>query len=139
MALENLGASDAEFVRDGAAKVTEREVEKVFNRSDEIQRRFHSRGPLKRFLGDARLMLALVRDYWTGSYPRVPFGIIGVVVFTLIYVLNPLDLVPDVLPIIGQLDDAAVVGACLLLIEHDLLAYAKFKQEDTGAAPKGPD
>jgi len=118
----------AAFVKRGAADVTEREVEKVVDRAEDIQRKFHSRGPLRRFVDDGRLLLALVKDYWTGRYRRVPFGVIAAAVFTLIYVLNPLDLMPDVLPFIGQIDDATVVGACLVLLERDLLAYRQHVQ-----------
>jgi len=120
--------AEEEFVKEGAKKITDKEIEKVVVKSDEIQKKFYSRGPLRRFIDDARLLLALVRDYWSKTYRRVPFGIIGAVVFTLIYVLNPLDLVPDILPVIGQVDDATVLGACLLMIEQDLLTYKKWKE-----------
>jgi uncharacterized membrane protein YkvA (DUF1232 family) len=123
-----LETSDEEFVKQGASKVTDKDLEKVVSKSDEIQKKFQARGPLARFLEDGRLLIALVRDYWSRNYRRVPFGIIGAAAFTLMYVLNPLDLLPDVLPIIGQLDDATVVGACLLLIEQDLLVYQKWRQ-----------
>ena len=41
---------------------------------------------------------------------------------------NPFDLVPDMLPVIGQLDDVAVMGACLILVEQDLHKYKDWKQ-----------
>jgi uncharacterized membrane protein YkvA (DUF1232 family) len=50
------------------------------------------------------------------------------VVFSLLYVLNPMDLIPDVIPGVGAIDDAAVVSLCLLLIEQDLLAYRSWRQ-----------
>jgi len=50
-------------------------------------------------------------------------------VSTLIYVLNPFDMVPDVLPVIGQLDSVAVVqGACLILIKQGLHKYKDWKE-----------
>jgi uncharacterized membrane protein YkvA (DUF1232 family) len=54
--------------------------------------------------------------------------VIASVVFTLIYVFNPFDLMPDVLPVIGQLDDVAVMGACLILVEQDLHKYKDWKR-----------
>jgi uncharacterized membrane protein YkvA (DUF1232 family) len=45
----------------------------------------------------------------------------------LLYVLNPLDLIPDFLPLVGQIDDAAVVAACLLMVRQDLHKYKKWK------------
>jgi uncharacterized membrane protein YkvA (DUF1232 family) len=46
----------------------------------------------------------------------------------LIYVFNPLDLVPDVLPFVGVLDDATVIGALLMLVERDLKKYRTWKE-----------
>ena len=70
-----------------------------------------------------------MKDYWRKSYRQTPFGVIGAIVFSLIYVFNPFDLVPDVLPILGQVDDASVLTACLILIERDLSKYKKWKEQ----------
>jgi uncharacterized membrane protein YkvA (DUF1232 family) len=119
---------DEEFVKEGAKKMTDKEVEKVVDKSEEIKKKFTVYGPLKRFIDDAKLLIAMVKDYWRKSYRQTPFGVIGAIVFTLIYVLNPFDLVPDVLPILGQVDDASVVAACLMLVERDLHKYANWKE-----------
>ena len=116
------------MIKEGSPKVTEKDIVKVVDKSQEIQKKFSSRGPLQRFIEDARLLIAVVKDYWSGAYRKLPYGTVAAIVFTLIYVFNPLDLVPDVLPIIGEVDDAAVVTACLFLVERDLLAYKQWKQ-----------
>src|SRR6185503_5278626 len=118
-----------EFVKEGAKKMTDKDVEKVVNKSEEIKKKFTIYGPLKRFMDDAKLLIALVKDYWRKNYRQTPFGVIGAIVFTLIYVFNPFDLVPDVLPVLGQVDDASVLTACLMLIERDLSKYRKWKDE----------
>jgi uncharacterized membrane protein YkvA (DUF1232 family) len=118
---------EEEFVQEGAEKMTDKDVEKVVVKSEDIQKKFAARGPLKRFIEDAHLLIAMVKDYWGKRYRQVPFGTIGAIAFTLIYVLNPFDLVPDVLPIIGEVDDAAVFAACLMLIEKDLHKYKDWK------------
>ena len=116
-----------EFVKVRAQNVTQKDVEKVVSRSEELQRKFSARGPLARFVEDGKLLMSIVKDYWAGAYRQVPYGVIASSVFTLIYVLNPFDMVPDVLPLIGQLDDVAVLGACLLMVEHDLHTYKDWK------------
>ena len=123
-----LNKPDEEFVKEGAEKVTEKDVEKVLNKSEEIQKKFSAKGPLARFIEDGQLLIALVKDYWGGAYRQIPYGAIASIVFTLIYVLNPFDLMPDVLPVIGQLDDVAVMGACLILVEQDLHKYKAWKE-----------
>ncbi len=129
MSPSEIEKAEEEFVREGAQKITDKEIEKVVAKSEDIRKKFYTRGPLTRFVEDGRLFIAFVRDYWSKRYRRVPFGIIAAIVFTLIYVFNPLDLVPDVLPVIGQLDDAAVFGACLLMVEQDLLSYKKWRTD----------
>jgi len=119
--------AEEEFVKKGAEKMTDKDVEKVVVKSEDIQKKFTSHGPLQRFIKDAKLLIAMVKDYWSRSYRQVPFGTIGAIVFTLIYILNPFDLVPDVLPIIGEVDDAAVIAACLMLVEQDLHKYENWK------------
>jgi uncharacterized membrane protein YkvA (DUF1232 family) len=118
---------EAEFVKEGAEKMTDKDVENVVVKSEDIRKKFAARGPLQRFIEDAKLLIAMIQDYWNKRYRQVPFGTIGAIAFTLIYVLNPFDLVPDVLPIIGEIDDAAVVTACLMLIESDLRKYKDWK------------
>ena len=119
---------DEEFVREGAEEVTTKDIETVVEKSEEIKRKFSARGPLKRFIEDSKLLTALVKDYRAGKYRQALYGTIAAVVFSLIYVFNPFDIVPDVLPIIGVVDDASVIGACLLLIERDLSKYRNWKE-----------
>jgi uncharacterized membrane protein YkvA (DUF1232 family) len=123
-----LNKPDEEFVKEGAQKVTEKEVEKVVNKSEEIKQKFNTKGPLARFIEDGKLLIAVVKDYWAGKYRQIPYGAIASIVFSLIYVLNPFDLMPDMLPLIGQVDDVAVMGACLMLVEQDLHKYKDWKQ-----------
>lgn len=118
---------DEEFVKEGAEKITDKEVEKVVTKSEEIKKKFVAPGPLRRFIDDGKLMIAFVKDYWARRYRQIPYGIIGAIVFTLIYVFNPFDLIPDVLPIIGEVDDVAVMSACMMLVERDLHKYKTWK------------
>ena len=113
-----------------AQKVTPQDVEKVLNKSEDIRRKFESEGPLGKFVNDCKLFLALVKDYWHGKYRRIPYWTIAAIVVALLYVLNPLDLIPDFIPGFGQVDDAAVVAACLLLVRKDLHKYRIWKIEN---------
>jgi uncharacterized membrane protein YkvA (DUF1232 family) len=118
---------DPKFIEDGAQKVTDKDLDKVVSKSDEIKKKFTSAGPLKRFIDDGQLLISVVKDYRSGAFREIPFGTMAAIVFTLVYVFNPFDLVPDFIPIIGQIDDAAVVAACLVLVEHDLYTYKLWK------------
>ena len=129
--------ADEEFVKEGAEKITDKDVEKVVDKSEEIKQKFVSRGPLKRFIEDAKLLIALIKDYRASRYRQVPYGIIAAAVFGLLYVFNPFDLVPDVLPFVGAVDDATVIGACLLMMEQDLNKFRHWKEGQAGNELKG--
>jgi uncharacterized membrane protein YkvA (DUF1232 family) len=119
--------ADEAFVKEGAKKITDEDVEQVVNKAEDIKKKFSAGGSLARFFEDAQVLIAVVKDYWTGTYRQIPYYSIAAVVFTLAYVLNPFDLIPDVIPVIGYVDDALVFGACLLLVEQDLNNYKKWK------------
>jgi uncharacterized membrane protein YkvA (DUF1232 family) len=128
------------IVNDGAKKVTVEDVNKVVMQADDIQRKFFGNGPLSRFISDVKVMISLVRDYWSNTYREGPWWTIAAVVAALLYVLSPVDLIPDFIPFFGLLDDAAVVSVCLLLVEQDLNKYKLWKNsnedsetEDTSA------
>ena len=117
----------AAIITKEAQHVTPQDVEKVLNKSEEIRRQFESEGPLGKFVDDCKLLIAAVKDYWHGKYRRIPYWSIAAIVVALLYVLNPFDLIPDFIPGLGQVDDAAVVAACLLLVRQDLHKYKQWK------------
>jgi uncharacterized membrane protein YkvA (DUF1232 family) len=123
-----LNKPNEEFIKEGTQKIAQRDVEKVINKSEEIKKKFNTIGTLPQLIEDGQLLIAIIKDYWSGAYRQVLYGAIASIVFTLIYVLNPFDLVPDILPLIGQVDDVAVMAACLIMVEQDLYKYKIWKQ-----------
>lgn len=75
-------------------------------------------------------MISLVRSYVKKEYTEVPLGTIVGIISALIYILSPIDLVPDVVPGAGYLDDAAILIACLKAgAEDDIKDYQKWRDE----------
>ncbi|MDK8462137.1 YkvA family protein [Marinobacter sp. SS13-12] len=112
-----------------AAKVRRDDLADLLRRQKAIEDKVRKSGKLRRFGTDIRLMFSMLRDYWQGNYREVPWKSIAAIAGALIYVLNPLDLIPDLLLGIGFLDDAGVVAACLAFVESDLLRYAAWKEQ----------
>ncbi|MBD3169246.1 MAG: DUF1232 domain-containing protein [candidate division Zixibacteria bacterium] len=125
--LRRLRSIDKEFVRKGAKGISDKDIEKVTQRADEIKKKVKSKGPLNRFIEDVKLLLDLIKDYWNGNYRKIPYWAIGAAAFTLLYILNPIDIIPDFIPVVGQIDDAAVVGVCMLLLEQELHDYKAWR------------
>lgn len=82
---------------------------------------------------DLKLLVAMLRDHVSGTYRQVPFGTIAAVAAALLYFVSPIDVIPDVIPGIGFIDDAAVLTMCLKMIEQDLLKYRGWKRGDDSA------
>lgn len=51
----------------------------------------------------------LIKAYALGNYRQIPWKTILLVVAAIIYFVNPLDLIPDVVPLTGLTDDFAVL------------------------------
>ena len=83
---------------------------------------------LDRFLENTKLFIAIIKDYLTAKYRKIPYWIICTIVFTVLYVFNPLDVLPDFIPVAGQLDDVAVVMICARLSEREIRRYNKWKE-----------
>jgi len=117
-------------VRDGAEHVTEKQLDEVLRKQAEIEEKFKGKGPLGKFFADIKLLFSLVNDYTKGNYREIPWWSIAAVVTALLYVLSPIDAIPDFIPVIGYIDDALVVGACLALIDNDLQNYKAWKMKN---------
>jgi len=61
---------DEEFVKEGAKKVTPEDIQTVAESSEDINKKFSARGPLKRFIEDGKVLTALVKDWRTGKYSQ---------------------------------------------------------------------
>lgn len=137
--MERVAKIDEEYVEREAKDISEVDLDTVVDRAEAIEERFQRSGPLQRLLEDGRLLLELVRDARRGRYRAVPVWTLSAAGFALLYVLNPFDLVPDALPLLGLLDDAAVVSACLSLMEQDLRDYRAWRRARLAETENGEE
>ncbi len=112
-------------------KITDEDVEKVLNKEKEIEDKVRGAGPLKEYIDAVKSMFALLRAYWNGEYREIPWYTIAAIVAALLYVFSPIDLIPDVIPVIGLVDDALVVAACLKLVKQDLADFETWRAANT--------
>ena len=69
------------------------------------------------------IMISLVRAYNRKEYSKVPVGSIIAIVSALIYLLTPIDLIPDFIMGAGVVDDAVVLTICYNLVKSDIEEY----------------
>lgn len=78
-------------------------------------------------LADVPQMIAMVKGYITKSYTEVSIKVIATMVAAFIYVVKKQDLISDDIPVVGQIDDIAVLAAALMLCEPELKAFAEWR------------
>jgi len=87
-------------------------------------------GLLTRLFQDLRLLIPLIKDYWQGTYRDVSVKSIVIFVVALAYIISPIDLMPDYIPGLGQIDDAVILGLSLYFLEKDLRKYQEWKDRN---------
>jgi uncharacterized membrane protein YkvA (DUF1232 family) len=84
-------------------------------------------GLLARLFQDLKLLLPLIKDYWKGAYRDISAKSIIIFVAGLAYIISPIDLIPDYIIGLGQIDDVAILGLSLYFLERDLQKYKQWK------------
>ena len=86
-------------------------------------------------LADLPLMISMVKAWIKKEYTEVSPKVIACLVGAVIYLLKKKDLISDSIPIVGIVDDIAVLGLALKLSEPELKAYAEWRDgKDTAKA-----
>lgn len=80
-------------------------------------------------LSDVSLLVSLVKSYVANDYTEVPYTTVIAVMAALLYVISPIDMLPDVLPGIGYEDDAMVVAFCIKFFHDDLAGFINWNNK----------
>lgn len=78
-------------------------------------------------LEDTAVACDMIADYMDGKYKDVPLASIVTIMAAIIYFVSPIDLIPDTIPIFGQLDDTAVLLFAFKAIGNDIQTYGEWK------------
>lgn len=82
--------------------------------------------PLKE---DIKAAFSLVKDWYAGKYKGVSWKTIAILVGALIYLISPLDLIPDVIPVLGLTDDGEVLTCAFKAVKVELDTYKEWKTQ----------
>ena len=90
-----------------------------------------------RLWNDIPLLVRLLRAWKDGRYSGLSVQTLVAVVAALLYVISPLDVMPDFIPWIGLFDDAVVLAWLLSCIAKDLDRFRDWEQGIIDAVVKG--
>ena len=97
-------------------------AKEALDKKEEILDKILKSTDLKKYYDDVKLFFAMIKDYFDGRCD-LPLRSVVAIGVALLYVLSPIDLIPDFIPVIGLVDDAVVLTLCLKLIEDDIEEY----------------
>ncbi len=79
------------------------------------------------FRSKLRLLWMVLRDYANGTYRKVPWKAVAALAAAVVYVVSPLDLVPDFLVPLGFTDDVLAIALTWGLVKRELREYCAWK------------
>ena len=104
--------------------------EKMENLFQEFEKKLRLIPKIGKRASDVAVLLSMLRAYIKKQYTDVSIATILAAVAGLIYVVNPMDIVPEYILGVGVLDDAAIVGIILQAMHMDLNKYKKWQEEN---------
>ncbi len=111
-ALEGARQQAAEYSKDPS------KVSTLLDRAERKADRDHGR--LVELWETLHALLRLLRAWVRGSYSIVPWRTLVFALAGILYFVDPLDVIPDPIPVIGYLDDATVLALVLHFIRKDI-------------------
>lgn len=112
-------AGVSNFTEEDLNKVKE-DAEIAESKSQHLGKQFESFG----------VMWSLLQDYWAGNYTSVPWKLLASIGFAVAYLVSPLDIIPDFIPVLGFVDDAAVFALVVSAFQSELDDYQAWKKKN---------
>jgi len=104
-------------------------TELLLARAAEKAERLRDSRNVSGFWNDLMVLFRLIRARLSGSYDVTPWRSIVSALAGIVYFVNPLDVIPDVIPFIGFIDDAAVIAFVIRVIMGDLERFLEWETE----------
>ena len=128
VSLNKVKAAVAAETEKAKAMVQDKEkMQELANKAQKLCEKLANLPVVGRYFRDIPTLCQIIRDYVTGVYKECPLATIIAVVVALLYLINPFDLVPDAIPVLGVADDIAAITLVLEAARNDLESYRKWK------------
>jgi len=75
-----------------------------------------------------KIMVRMVQSWRNKSYRNISTSSIFITIVILLYFVNPIDVLPDFIPIIGGLDDAILLAYLLKVIDKEIEKFIAWEK-----------
>ena len=123
---QNISKKKLIATQEGSKIVQSKDVSKVDKLVVQASQSLKSFPILGRYAEDITLMLCLVKDSIRGNYTELPVGTMIGITSALVYFISPINVIPDFIPVVGQIDDAAVILWAINNFHSDIVKYKEW-------------
>lgn len=116
--------SAEEEINKRAEGMSREDIGETIGKENAAERKTKTNSFLHQYWQDIKTSFALLKDWYMGNYTKIPFRMVASIAGAMLYLVSPLDVVPDWVPFGGLLDDALVLAAIFALSRRDLDEYA---------------
>ena len=81
-------------------------------------------------LANVPTMFKLLNSYLKGDYIDIPRKQLVIIVSAVSYLVSPIDLVPDFIPVVGLMDDMAIVSICIKATQSELEKSLAWREQN---------
>jgi uncharacterized membrane protein YkvA (DUF1232 family) len=107
--------------RDQLAEVIREALDKI---------RKHS-AAIREILADLETIIRLLKSWLSGDYTEIPHKTIVIFIAAILYYLNPFDVVPDIIPAVGYVDDVSVVAWVIKSFKDEVNKFRDWEAQRT--------
>jgi uncharacterized membrane protein YkvA (DUF1232 family) len=102
------------YMRKFESQASDADIGKIASKLPKMKR-----GPVAKMWNTVESLWALVKD------PNGGWGSKVLAIAALVYLISPIDAIPDIIPVLGLTDDAAVLAGTAARLATDLKRYMK--------------
>ncbi len=112
-----------------AEKIDVKKMDEVLGREKAFEEKRSKLNTKKFFMlfKQVKLGFEMLKDYKKKNYRSVPWKAIAIITAAIIYFINPMDLMPDFMGLIGFTDDAIVLAFVFNSLREELIKYCEWK------------
>ena len=99
-----------------------------------IKMRKHS-DAIREIAADLQIILRLIKAWLAGGYKDISTKSIVILIGAILYFLNPFDAIPDTIPVLGYVDDVAVVGWIVKTLKDEIEKFRVWESARANSRP----
>ncbi len=112
------------------AESTIDDKEKLSDLLKKLKQKMKSLPMLGSVLANVPTMFKLLNSYLKGDYTEIPRKQLVIIVSAVSYLVSPIDLVPDFIPVVGLMDDMAIISICIKAVRSELEKYLAWREQN---------